>query len=102
MSVKLLIEHELEFLSLKGDCTCSLESTLVKMPHCWKSHVTAHLYSVFTNYGELTFIVIGRPSMKNTKPVRIFTNTLLLVSCFGKKSIIPLVTVSNIPNCKKM
>ena len=25
------------------------ESTLVKMPHCWKSHVTAQL-SVFSNY----------------------------------------------------
>ena len=23
--------------------TCSSESMLVKMPHCWKSHVTAHI-----------------------------------------------------------
>ena len=36
MSVKLLTEHRLEFLSLKG-------STIVKMPHCWKSHVAAHM-----------------------------------------------------------
>ena len=43
MSVKLLTEHNLEFLSLKGSCTCSSKSTHVKMPHCWKSHVTAHL-----------------------------------------------------------
>ena len=43
MSVKLLTEHHLEFLSLKGGCTGWSESTLVKMPHCWKSHVTAHL-----------------------------------------------------------
>ena len=43
MSVKLLTEHHLEFLSLKGGCTGSSESTLVKMPHCWKSHVTAHI-----------------------------------------------------------
>ena len=42
MSVKLLTEHLLEVLSLKGGCTCSSESTLVKMPHCWKSHVMAH------------------------------------------------------------
>ena len=34
MSVKLLTEHRLEFVSLKGGCTCSSESTLVKMPHC--------------------------------------------------------------------
>ena len=26
-----------EFLSLKGGSTCSSGSTLVKMPHCWKS-----------------------------------------------------------------
>ena len=44
MTVKLLTEHHLEFLSLKGGCTGSSESTFVKMPHCWKSHVTAHLY----------------------------------------------------------
>ena len=37
MNVKLLTEHHLEFLSLKGGCTGSSESTLVKMPHCWKS-----------------------------------------------------------------
>ena len=43
MSVKQLTEHHLEFLSLKGDCTGSSESTLVKMPHCWKSQVTAQL-----------------------------------------------------------
>ena len=33
MSVKLLTEHHLEFLSLKGGCKGSSESTLVKMPH---------------------------------------------------------------------
>ena len=43
MTVKLLTEHHLEFLSLKGGCTGSSESTLIKMPHCWKSHVTAHV-----------------------------------------------------------
>ena len=43
MSVKLLIEHHLEFISLKGGCTGSSESTLVKMPHCWKTRVTAHM-----------------------------------------------------------
>ena len=42
MSVKLLTEHHLEFLSLKGGCRGSSESTLVKMSNCWKSHATAH------------------------------------------------------------
>ena len=41
MGVKLLTEHYLEVLSLKGDVTGSSESTHVKMPHCWKSHVMA-------------------------------------------------------------
>ena len=44
MSVKLLTKLHLEFLSLKGGCTGSSESTLVKKPHCWKSHVMAHYY----------------------------------------------------------
>ena len=43
MSVKLLIEHNLEFLRLHGGCTGSSESTFVKMPHCLKSHAAAHL-----------------------------------------------------------
>ena len=43
MIVKLLTENHLEFLSLKGGCRGSSESTLVKIPHCWKSHVTAHI-----------------------------------------------------------
>ena len=38
------LKHHLEFLSLKGGWTGSSESTLVQMPHCWKSHATAQLY----------------------------------------------------------
>ena len=33
MSLKLLTEHHLELLSLKGDYTCSSKSTLVIMSH---------------------------------------------------------------------
>ena len=36
MTVKLLTEQNLEFLSLEGGCTGSSESILVKMLHCWK------------------------------------------------------------------
>ena len=43
MSVKLLTEQRYKFLSLNGGCTCLYESTLVKMPHRWKSRVTAQL-----------------------------------------------------------
>ena len=43
MNVKLPTEHHLGFLCLKGGCAGSSESTLVKMPHCWKSHVATHI-----------------------------------------------------------
>ena len=43
MIVKLLTERHLEFLSLKGCCTGSSESTLVKMSNCWKSRALAQL-----------------------------------------------------------
>ena len=43
MSIELLKEHHLEFLSVLGGGTGLSESTLVKMPHCWKSHVTAQI-----------------------------------------------------------
>ena len=42
MTVELLSQHHMEFLSLKGDCTGPSESTHVKMPHCWKSHALAN------------------------------------------------------------
>ena len=46
MIVQLLTEHHLEFLSLKGSCTGSSESTHVKMHDCWKSHALAHIVFV--------------------------------------------------------
>ena len=36
MSVKLLTEQHFGFLSFKGGCLDSSESTLVKLPHCWR------------------------------------------------------------------
>ena len=55
MIVKLLTKNHLEFLSFNGGCTGSYESTLVKMSHCWKSHVMAqvnkiHLYNSTAAY----------------------------------------------------
>ena len=43
MIVKLLTEHLLECLSLKGGCTGLSDSTLIKMSNCWKSHAAAQL-----------------------------------------------------------
>ena len=54
MIVKLLTEHHLEFLGLKGGCRGSSESTHVKMPHCWKSHVMAQI--IFTDYVTIVLV----------------------------------------------
>ena len=43
MNIKLLTEHHLEIVSLKEGRAGSSESTLVKMPHCWKSCVATHM-----------------------------------------------------------
>ena len=53
MSVKLLTKHHLEFLSLKGGCTGSSDSTLAKMPHCWKSHAMAQTRRTFCLFQAL-------------------------------------------------
>ena len=56
MIVKLLTEYHLEFLSLKGGCRGSFESTHVKMTHCWKSHALAQIQ--FADYFLLTIIFV--------------------------------------------
>ena len=43
MSVKLLTEHHLKFLSFIGGCRGSAESTRVKMSNFGKSHAAAHI-----------------------------------------------------------
>ena len=48
MNVKLLTEHYLEFLSLEVDCT---------MPHCWKSHVMAHIIN--NNINNNNYVCVG-------------------------------------------
>ena len=58
MIVKLLTERHLEFLSLKGGCTGSSESTLVKMSNCWKSHALAHYW--FWNYEQFNLPLMNR------------------------------------------
>ena len=42
LTFKLLTEHH-SVPKLKRRCTGLSESTFVKMPHCWKSHVTAQI-----------------------------------------------------------
>ena len=57
MIVKLLTDQHLEFLSLKGGCPGSPESTLIKMPHCLKSHAAAQtLLSFQLQSASLLFV----------------------------------------------
>ena len=53
MIIKLLTEHHLESLSLKGGCRGSSESTHVKMPNCWKSRAVAHLSDIYCTSSSL-------------------------------------------------
>ena len=67
LNIKLLTEHHLEFLSLKGGCTGLPESTLVKMPHCLKSHVEAqmHFSGFIYRYAGILLTLDG-PSCEKT------------------------------------
>ena len=71
MTLLSLTEHHLEFHSLKGGCTGSSESKLVKMPHFWKSHVTAQ-FSGIKMYNRINCV--------NMKPVQFCTTiTICLI-----------------------
>ena len=84
MSVKLLTEHHLEVLSLKGGYTGSSESTLVKMPHCWKSHVTAQMFwqAVHVNKAELQNMHVYWNNEGQIQP----QNSLILIGHSGSFS----------------
>ena len=91
MIVKLLTEHHLEIQSLKGGCTGSSESTLVKMSNCWQSHATAHIFKdnmqikklqAFvneSNYDKMAFMVDHRIVIKTKEMWKI---TSCQNSCF--------------------
>ena len=77
MIVKLLTEHHLEFLSLKGGCRGSSESTLVKMSNCWKSHAAAHLSTTHRATVYMLKLVTKKQAIQSVKVVSI----LLLRYC---------------------
>ena len=56
MTVKLLAEQHSKVLSLKRGCSDSTEFIHVKIPHCWKSHVTAPVCAVWSD--QLTYSLI--------------------------------------------
>ena len=72
MSVKLLTEHHLGFLSLTGGCRGSSESTLVKMSNCWKSHAAAQMHRVFWGHAFHTPLHIMPNILEYAQPTFIF------------------------------
>ena len=81
MTVKLLTEHHLEFLSLKGGCPGSSEYIHVKMPHCWKSHVAAQMldrlnsgYSFMLTLRKLTCFNINLSNASSVKSCGSYTS----------------------------
>ena len=90
LRVLLLTEHNMEFLSLKGDCAGSSESTLVKMPHyCWKSHVTAQLgdSTVFVHEKLSVFLfrILCRTPMSMMKLETHFVRSVIFYSILFMK-----------------
>ena len=77
MSVTLLTEHHLEFLSLTEGYTGLSESTLAKMPHCWKSHVVAQIGFYFC--GVVIDIVIILCSLSSTNHFNYILNLIVLI-----------------------
>ena len=84
MIVKLLTENNLEFLNLKRGCSGSSEYTLVKILHCWKSHVAAHL-----SIPSVKLIIVctsSHISLDKKKILRKILNiflTIIFSICFG-------------------
>ena len=71
MIVKLLTEHHLGFLSLKGGCRGSSESTLVKLPLCWKSHALAQFILTCATKGVTIAPILAIPLQEPRPMARI-------------------------------
>ena len=93
LSVKLMTEQHLEFLSLKGGCSGSSESTLVKMHHCWKSHAATRMCWIYT----ATEIYLFKATTKiNGLPQISFLNDKN--RCFSKVRVCELCSVYLMPH----
>ena len=99
MNLKLLTEHYFEFLSLKGE---SSESTLFKMPHCWRSHVAAHLQrsQQISSRKPGTFSDTGQESWRNTsnshKAYIWIVICYIFHPCFASLLLFMLMTLSQL------
>ena len=92
MSVKLLTEHHLEFLSLKGGCRGSSESTHVKIPHIWKSHALAH---IITYHNIVTKVRDTGTSLNRMNAYY----SLVMIYTFSRDLTIPHLDLSHFALC---
>ena len=98
MTVKLLTEQHLEFLSLTGGCRGWSESIHFKMPHCWNSHFTAHYQHCHNSWLASCLICHCYQSLNHTvKPV---------LSSNGRPNLVlktenRLMQVKSIAECSK-
>ena len=93
MIVKLLTEYHLEFLSLKEGCRDSSESTHVKMPHCWKSHATAHMFIFqFTVY-------LGQTEENARRKEDFDVKIACFVTCLHVTSVMDMITFLQSNTC---
>ena len=105
MIIKLLTEHHLEFLSLKGGCRGWSESTLGKMSNCWKSPATAQfLFQVsFTLclLGNFTCFFFSSADFfsKSTFSKNSFRNTIIVSNRLDPDQARHFVGSDLIPNC---
>ena len=71
-TVMLLTEYHLQFLSL----TARLSLHLIKMPHSWKSHVTAHMIMQFFAYW---YNCVSRKRLDTQKQTSFLTDEYVLL-----------------------
>ena len=95
MSVELLSEYHLEFLSSKGGYTGLSESAHVKTPHSWRSHVTAHVFNhvLYVNaqwswslvFTSLNYVCATMKALlRKCQLIMNFSFELLLVVCLSQ------------------
>ena len=86
MLVKLLTEHHMEFLSLKGGCRGSSESTLVKMLHC--------LAQIICNTTIIANTFVNNKSI-DKQDIIVYQSPLILIELFQHN----LINVSYLTAC---
>ena len=88
MNIKLLTEHHLDFISLKGGRTGSFESTLVEMTHCWKSHVAAYIILLRAYFHKMWDIGMRRIGTNFSRAVRNWYQFFMVWNLWSVKFVV--------------